>query len=46
MLILSPALVHADNGFVKDGAHVLSQTTQDKILKINKDTLQSFKEQP
>lgn len=46
MLILSPALVHADNGFVKDGAHVLSQTTQDKILNINKDTLQSFKEQP
>lgn len=46
MFILSPALVHADNGFVKDGAHVLSQTTQDKILNINKDTLQSFKEQP
>ena len=46
LLILSPALVHADNGFVKDGAHVLSPTTQAKILKINKNTLQSFKEQP
>lgn len=46
MFILSPALVHADNGFVKDGAHVLSQTTQDKILNINKNTLHSFKAQP
>lgn len=46
VFILSPALVHADNGFVKDDAHVLSQATQDKILNINKDTLQSFKEQP
>jgi uncharacterized membrane protein YgcG len=45
-MLVIPVTVHADNGYVKDDANVLSSQTQQKISDLNTTQLQKLKQNP
>lgn len=44
--MMIPVTVHADNGYVKDDANVLSKQTQQKISDLNRTQLQKLEQNP